>query len=439
MRNLSSRISGNFIHVRVPPDFHILGHVMLYLNKGGKFDMDQWQCSLSHVIGNVSRLEDRLHLAKVFDKSSSPYREQTRPAVRSTWLPPKSADVERYGRLLKRDLIKAFVPQECKRNKSWLDNKAVQWLKQHKRQTAVIDADKGLGDILMPRSWVVAELTRLLDEGHQKLEAEERRRQSFQARCTLESLAARAHGDAIIKQREAMFITQKSLHSKRAALGSGEKLHKNPVAGRPIANMSCSWCAPACLFLCSMLRPIQDALKYAVSGSVDVLSTMPLHAPEHYEIATIDVKNLYPSISTLHVLHVLTNAVYRHYSRSSLADFIVSFLNIVLKNRFIHHRGEFYQAFGIATGLPPGVFLASIYLDEVDVYVTQKHGDSIAYSSRLVDDSCAIAADVTTIQATQNEWRSKIKWEFACRGGRTTLHEPPVAFLDLSLSTSTVV
>ena len=170
--------------------------------------MDQWQCSLSHVIGSVSRLEDRLHLAKVFDKSSSPYREQIRPAVRSTWLPPKSADVERYGRLLKRDLIKAFVPQECKRNKSWLDNKAVQWLKQHKHQTAVIDADKGLGDVLMPRSWVVAELTRLLDEGHQKLEAEECRRQSFQARCTLESLAARAHGDAIIKQREAMFITQ---------------------------------------------------------------------------------------------------------------------------------------------------------------------------------------------------------------------------------------
>ena len=171
-----------------------------------------------------------------------------------------------------------------------------------------------------------------------------------------------------------------------------------------------------------------------MSGSFEFLKNIRQHVPEHFEIATIDVKNLYPSINNAHLIETLTQSVYRHFGRTSFADFIANLLRIALANQYIQHRGEFYQAFGIATGLPPGVFLANIYLNEVDKLVMQRHKDDIGFYARLVDDSVVCASNIEAIQATQNSWRSEIVWEIACRGGRSHLNEPPVAFLDLALT-----
>ena len=139
--------------------------------------------ALAEVIHSVTKLENRLHAAKFFDKAPSASNPAVRrPATRSTGRPPRSDDVERLGRLLKREIVDHFVVRPWRPNTSWLDNKAAQWLKLHKHETVVIDADKNLGDVLLPKSWVTSELRRLLDEGYQKLEADEYRRASFSAR-----------------------------------------------------------------------------------------------------------------------------------------------------------------------------------------------------------------------------------------------------------------
>ena len=102
--------------------------------------------------------------------------------------------------------------------------------------------------------------------------------------------------------------------------------------------------------------PMQEGLKRVVSSSYEFLEKMPQTVPSGFEIATIDIKNLYPSIDTDHLLEVLCSDVIASYGNCNKARFIVGVLQVVLRNQFILHRGEAYQAFGIATGIPPGVF-----------------------------------------------------------------------------------
>ena len=97
-------------------------------------------------------------------------------------------------------------------------------------------------------------------------------------------------------------------------------------------------------------------------------------------------------------------AVYRHYGHIGAADFVVQLLNVILRNQFAQHRGEFIQAFGIDTGLPPGIFLANIYLNEVDILVMQTHANTVALCVGLVDDSVVCAADIDAIRSTQNSF-----------------------------------
>ena len=153
--------------------------------------------------------------------------------------------------------------------------------------------------------------------------------------------------------------------------------------------------------MCSVLSPIQEALKYAAHSSFEFLVSMPRLVPPGYEIATIDIKNLYPSINNEHLLQILSSEVFAHYGQNHTARVIVSLLDIILRNQFIQHRGECYQAFGIATGLPPGVFLANMYVNKVDELAVSKHAHNIAFYARLVDDSIVCSNDVDGTQRTQ--------------------------------------
>ena len=76
-------------------------------------------------------------------------------------------------------------------------------------------------------------------------------------------------------------------------------------------------------------------------------------------------------------------------------------MQVVLRNQFIVPRGEAYQAFGIATGIPPGVFVANIYVSHVDTLVMENHASQIAFYARLVDDSVVCVSDIDSIQRTQ--------------------------------------
>lgn len=431
------RTTGQCVHSRMPPEFVLPDFVMLYLNKGGKYIMDTHRCCLAEVMRGTNQMERKMHIAKYFESKHMNLQKPSRRCYvgsGSSWRPPQDEAIARYSRLLRRSITDAFTAKPIRRNYSWLDCKARQWLKQHLDDIVVVDCDKGLGDVIIPRAWVNNELQRLLADGFQKLQPEAYKARSFEARCTLEMLARQAESTGTLSARQTHFMLQHVFSAAEGSFRLRVKLHKQPIAGRPIANLSHSWVTPACMFLCDMLMPIQDGLKRVVSSSYEFLEKMPQTVPSSFEIATIDIKNLYPSIDTDHLLEVLCSDVIAFYGNCNKARFIVGVLQVVLRNQFILHRGEAYQAFGIATGIPPGVFLANIYVSHVDALVLEKHSAQIAFYARLVDDSVVCSSDIESIQRTQNSWRPELIWEVASRGGRQHKAEMPVAFLDVQLS-----
>ena len=429
------RTVGQSVHSRMPPEFVLPDFVLLYLNKGSKYILDRHQCSIAEVMRSLDKMEVKMHTAKFFESKPSLAQQQvTKQHIRSEWKPPPDDQVARLNRLLRQSVLDEFVARPIKRNYTWLDCKARQWLKLHRNDLVIVDADKGLGDCIMPRDWVDTELHRLLSSGFAKLAPDVYKARSFAARCLLECVTREAAYTGVVSDKKVQFILHRIFKTGEGSFRLRVKLHKQPMTGRPIANLSYSWLAPACLFLCEVLAPIQNNLLHVVSSSFEFLQKMSKQVPSHFEIATIDIKNLYPSINTDHLLEVLSNDVLRFYKGSRKAGFIVSLLQVVLQNQFIAHRGEAYQAFGIATGIPPGVFLANIYVSHVDTLVMENHASQIAFFARLVDDSVVCASDIDSIQRTQNSWRPELVWEVASRGGRLHEAEQPVAFLDVQLS-----
>ena len=187
----------------------------------------------------------------------------------------------------------------------------------------------------------------------------------------------------------------------------------------------------------TMGRRVQN-LKFRVLG-LGVYAYTHIYIYTHTYIYTyvyiyIYMYTCYPSIHNEHLIEVLLRAVYRQYLHTGTTDFVLQLLNVILRNKSIQRRGELFQAFGIATGLPPGAFLANICLNEVDILVMQSHADIVAFYATIVDDSVVCAADIDAGRSTQNSWRPEIMWEVGSHGGRTSFYEHPVAFLDIALS-----
>ena len=208
------------------------------------------------------------------------------------------------------------------------------------------------------------------------------------------------------------------------------KLHKTPIVGRPIANLSNSWLAPAAEILCSALQPVERSLPCVLAGSAAFLDAVPKHISLSSQIVTVDAVNLYPSIDELDMIRVVSAQIRRFYRHSPrLSDFYVRILEFVVSNQYIRARGSFWQAHGIATGLSPGVFLANIYVADLDSEV--RHLPGVLYYGRYVDDTLIILEDLPSVLKVMRAWKPKsIRWEVA---HHSSLNSGTTPFLDLQL------
>ena len=369
MSSLSMRTVGQSVHSRMPPEFVLPDFVKLYLNKGSKYILDRHQCSLAEVMRSLDKMEVKMHTAS--------FLSQSLHLPNSKW--PSSTPAQN-GSLLKMNRWPGSTV--CFVSLSWMS------LLQDQSSATTLGwiAKQGNGWSCIETIWSLLMLTKALEIVlyHENGWTQNSTvswavvlldlRQMFTKLEALKPDACWSVSQEKLRTlvwfqtKTVQFILHQIFKAGEGSFRLRVKLHKQPMTGRPIANLSYSWLAPACLFLCEVLAPIQNNLQHVVSSSFEFLQKMSKHVPSHFEIATIDIKNLYPSINTDHLLEVLSHDVLRFYCGSRKAVYTVSLLQVVLRNQFIVHRGEAYQAFGIATGIPPGVFLANIYVSHVDTW-----------------------------------------------------------------------
>eukprot|EP00933_Yihiella_yeosuensis_P035952 TRINITY_DN2963_c0_g1_i1.p1 TRINITY_DN2963_c0_g1~~TRINITY_DN2963_c0_g1_i1.p1 ORF type:complete len:448 (-),score=41.85 TRINITY_DN2963_c0_g1_i1:682-2025(-) len=423
----------------MPGNYDIPTYVLLYLNKGAKYVHDRHASHVKDIIASISQLQRSLMLAAHFQNNT---QQTSKPAskckLRSSWQPPSNSSIDSYCSLLRNRLVSQYSSRKQSSNTTWLDKQAAAWLRSHKDDLVVVDADKGLGDVIVPRSWVQAELRRLLGEGFRLTDSIDYTAKLIDAKVALETITTEARNRKAISKQEAAFIMHTSNSTSNGRFRLRIKIHKQPNKGRPIANLSRSWLQPVALFLCQCLAPLQSALAHVVTSSYDFInkiSSISDSIPSNHRLATVDAVNLYPSIDQSHLINVLTTKIMDFYNgKLAFAQYVVQLLRILTANQFVEHDGMFWQASGIATGLPPGVFLANIYLSALDEDLILHLGSSISFYKRFVDDSiiCASPQAIDDTVVYQNSWHKSIKWEVTAR---SEIHaDSPVPFLDLELT-----
>jgi hypothetical protein len=130
--------------------------------------------------------------------------------------------------------------------------------------------------------------------------------------------------------------------------------------------------APGCIFLTEQLGPLQKDCRWVISSADEFLDRRRRQRiPAGYNLRTMDVINLYPSIDRRHLLQVLGRKIWARWAADpAKADFLVKMLELVLSSLYVTFNGVILQCDdGVPTGMSTGVILANVYLDDFDEYV----------------------------------------------------------------------
>ena len=380
------------MHVLTPPGLQIPARVFAYLAKGCKFIPDRRSSYAAKVLREVDTLERSLHIAVFFDsKGRHAPSNNGRFKMNSAWKPPICDEVALYCRLLRHDLAKYQALQRV-RNEDHVDRAARLWLMERRDQICVVDADKNLGDAIVPRMWVHQEALRLLKEASNPISHDAYTAQAVELKFTLDGCFHRALQEGCISNKELRFLVKDFSSQRAGAFRLRIKLRKNPVVGRPVMNLSKAFIGPAAVYLVEVLRPLMKELPYVIASSAELLEQLEGQLiPDGYVMCTFDIWNLYPSISREHFLSTTLQRIssfWRHDLR--FAKFLMQLCELVLSFQYVQFDDQIWRVEeGLPTGLQTSVVFANIYLAGLDEFI-QTQQPCVRMWRRFINDTFAI-------------------------------------------------
>ena len=374
----------------------------------------------------MAELRRSLLICKCLGSTKQAVGSSSKCRVRSKWVPPGHPDIDAYIRLLSRELSEYDVPV-CPSNMSWLDRKAQAWLRKHAAVVSVVDCDKGLGDALVPRSWVLEQVNRQLSQGYVQVEqgdfltAQTRLKQ--QADCLVQWFGFRGVCSEHVRKFLLSAIGVRSAGVFRVLV----KVHKTPVSSRPICNLRHVWFTPFSTFLCEQLGPLLSGLFSVINSTDQLLDHLEsLRCERGMQFITLDIVNLYPSVSRQHLLEVVGPFLRRNFPDHDFCTFLIRVLELVLEACVVSFGGNYFESRdGIPTGLSVASIVANIYLWHFDQFLLQQSG--LQLIRRYIDDLLLLwSRGVLELVELANSWHPNLKFEISGVGA--------VNFLDLSLS-----
>ena len=117
---------------------------------------------------------------------------------------------------------------------------------------------------------------------------------------------------------------------------------------------------------------LSENYRYVVKGSQDaIVSKMNGNIDVSCELATIGIDNLYPSIAIEHLIQVVCTKIKMRHP-NAYGTFAATMVKLLLRNQTIFFESQAHVSRGLATGIPPAVLLANVYLSECDAAIVSQ-------------------------------------------------------------------
>lgn len=213
------------------------------------------------------------------------------------------------------------------------------------------------------------------------------------------------------------------------------KMHKNPIASRPIASCINTITENCSKYLDTLLQPIMNNIKTHIKSSTDVIRKLnnapPL--PPDCVILCADVEALYPSIPITPAIAAISQYL-KQYLNHSDVNLICDLMHWVLTNNYLEYGDLlFLQVKGTAMGTPFAVVFANLFLAHLEETIINPQltdaGATPLISFRFIDDIFAIFN--TTQQAER--YRTLFSTHYPTIKTTGTISKQSGIFLDIEL------
>jgi hypothetical protein len=217
------------------------------------------------------------------------------------------------------------------------------------------------------------------------------------------------------------------------------KIHKDPIATRPIINQSGSLLHGLGCWVDQQLQPLVRALHCYINSSASLktkLETLQLQPGQHCKLFTMDARSMYTNIDITHALEVL-NPYLRYSQHCYGADTILRALEIIMRSCYFRFGDSyFHQEDGTAMGAPPAPSFAMLYYGVHEHFtLLPTFQDCLAFYARCIDDGIGIwicdpdpALDATLWESFQaHTGFGKLVWDVSDRAST-------VNFLDMTIT-----
>lgn len=372
----------------------------------------------------------------------------------STWEPPKHLIPKAISHRLK--AFKASLQAKFSRRRRARSNllphqrRALSWLRQQ-QSLLVVQCDKNLGPAVIERTeYIRFAFKDHLDDAntYKRIYPDEVNHHQQLLLRTLDDWLKT--NDKTLSKGERKFLRARKAANTEpfAYFYLTMKVHKSPLATRPIVSCSGSLLEGLGLWVDDKLQQVAKQMSSYIKSSYELKQQlMQLQLPPNCYLFTADAKSMYTNIPTNFAIQVI-----RRYLKDNSHKFpdlpipaVVAGLSIIMKNNYFRFGDTIWkQLKGTAMGTPPAPPYATIFYGALEekLLPDPRFQPNLIFYRRFIDDVFGIwhIPDPTT-----NPIANSQKWEtfkqamnhprFQLQWDHTSLSRT-VDFLDLTISIS---
>ena len=268
----------------------------------------------------------------------------------------------------------------------------VESLKQHR--VVYSRADKGNAVVILDREDYDKRVFDMIESGPY----EECKFKNGKPKDPLNTMIEEAN---TIRQKVARLMGEEKLerrlhvpNPKVASLYCLPKIHKDPIAMRPISSNICTPTEKMAAWLVNEMKQYPVTHGKSVKNSIELVEQInDLEIRRGEILVSFDVTALFPSVPATDALQSLRNHLERKRVPVNQTDAYLSVAELCMKQNLFTFRGKFYkQTFGLSMGSKLSPLLAEVFMSDLEVEVEKEKYFPRVWK-RYVDDVFALARE----------------------------------------------